>query len=64
MTEDLKRDIEQAKSLINDNSYLNSLNEKMTYGEFKQWIKFDDSHSKDEEKLENLEIFPCPNINI
>ena len=41
-----------------------SLNKMMTYEEFLEWTKFDDSNSNDEERLETLEIFSYEGVPI
>ena len=67
---DIDEDLEEFSELSDDESlsmmsgifkYLDdsnsSLNKLVTHDEFLEWIKFDDSNSKDEEMMETIEIF-------
>lgn len=49
---------------MNKQEERSSLNKMMTYKEFLEWTKFDDSKSNDEELMETMEFFHCPNTII
>lgn len=49
---------------MNEQEEQSCFNKMMTPEEFLEWVKFDDSSSRDEELMETMEFFCCPNTII